>query len=65
MIMTILSMLGPSRVLPEEAQHPFFHITQSDKGWGAQWANPGHYKKVKVDQKQNRMQVYAKKLYFT
>ena len=36
-------------------------------GWGggALRPNPGHYKKVKVDQKQNRMQVYTKKLYFT
>ena len=35
------------------------------KGGGALSPNPGHYKKLKVDQKQNRMQVYAKKLYFT
>ena len=32
---------------------------------GALSPNPGHYKKLKVDQKQNRMQVYAKKMYFT
>ena len=49
----------------------FYHIflllyfSQGRGGKGAQWANPGHYKKVKVDQNQNRMQVYAKKLYFT
>ena len=35
------------------------------EGGGALWTNPGHYKKVKVDQKQNRMQLYATKLYFT
>ena len=40
-------------------------LCQLFRGGGALRPNPGHYKKVKVDQKQNRMQLYATKLYFT